>query len=480
MFRKLITLCLILWPALGHAQVTTKSLTSTTCTAPTSPGCLIAGVLNRGTMSLQITGTFVGTLQFEQTIDGTWTTWSVLPNGSASTVTSTTAPGFWTGSVTAQQVRVRFSAYTSGTATVSVVAIDARAATAVSGGSGTPGGSSGQVQYNNAGVFGGLAKWTTDGNAVASTGTGTWFYNAPTETSAGNFETVIGVASNDVPPGDTRPDHVAAIGWNPGGDATTILPNGTAVGSSSLVFESYCSYGTGCLGGGGGQSETYFNMNDGKGSAVRPLGFFQAKSQGSVLHYLSAIARADTWGFFDATQTNLIFSIGAAHGAQDASVVLNGLLVPASPTGPYGHWLYQDGQSLIHSAPSGVAVAPNSGILIGGGDGSAITRFNNVHVQLTTNCFEDTASLNRGCFGAGSATNYPSLGASGTDDIILKPLGSSTNVQMTIESKGGGSVYLNPGGTLRINGGVGVTASGSACTVTQITKGIITGATCTP
>jgi len=136
-------------------------------------------------------------------------------------------------------------------------------------------------------------------------------------------------------------------------------------GSSTLVFESYCSFGTGCLAGNGGQSETYFNMSDGKGSTVRPLGFFQQKYQDDVSHSLSVIARSDTWGFFDPTQTNLIFSIGAAHGAQTASVILNGRFVPTSPDGVRGDWLFQDGQSLIRSDAVGVAVAPNSSAKIG-------------------------------------------------------------------------------------------------------------------
>lgn len=459
------------------AQVSTRSLTGTACPGV---GCADLLVANKGSVGVQITGTFSGTLQFEQTIDGTtWTTWPVLPNGSATAVTSATAAGLWFGTVTVQSVRVRFSAYTSGTAVVSLVSIQAKTGSATGSGSGTPGGSNTQLQFNNSGAFGGTSKLTYTGdNQLSSTGTGTWFRNVPTDTTSGNFEFVVGVASNDTPPGDTRPDHVANIGWNGSGAATGNAPNGTGIGFSTLVFESYCSFGTGCLGGNGGQSETYFNMSDGKGSVIRPLGFFQSKFQDDTSHNISAIARADQWSFFDPDQTNLLFSIISAHGAQTASAVLNGRFTVASPDGANGNWLFQDGQSLIRSAPNGVAVAPNSGVAIGGGDGSAVTKFNNVHVQLTTNCFEDTASLNRGCFGAGSATNYPSLGASGTDDIILKPLGSSTNIQMTIESKGTGAVYLNPAGALRINGGTGVTASGTSCTITAITKGIITGATC--
>jgi len=72
--------------------------------------------------AVQITGTFVGTLQFEGTVDGTnWVSFFVTPNGTAATVTSTTAPGVWQGkSGGFSIVRVRMSAYTSGTAVVTI------------------------------------------------------------------------------------------------------------------------------------------------------------------------------------------------------------------------------------------------------------------------------------------------------------------------------------------------------------------------
>lgn len=511
-----LCLGLLLWTATPQAST---NLNTTTC--PGS-GCVVFDVTGVGTVGVQVTGTFVGTLQFEQTIDGsTYTTWAVLPNGLTSTVTSTTDVGLWAGATTNQKVRVRFSTYTSGTAVVSVVTTQAKLVPPSAGGSGVaneltgqvlvngsygspgqvltsqgldnttwsdvsglglPAGNVGTLQYNiGSGGFGSAAQWKyAGGNALVSTATGTWFYNAPVETSAGNFEMVVGTASNNVPPGDTRPDHVAAIGWNPGGNGSTVLPNGTAVGFSSLVFESYCSFGTGCLGGDGGQSETYFNMSDGKGSVIRPLGFFQHKFQNDVNHDLSVIARADTWGFFDADQTKLIMSVTAAHGVQDAQVTLNGLLVGNAPGGVNTDWLYQNGQSLIRSDVVGVAVAPTASVLLGGTGETTVTVRGN-HFALASTDIEGTGgAAPRIRLGAASATNYPKLGASGTDDVILDTAGSSANIQLTLQSKGSGSLYLNPGGTLRINGGVGVTASGSSCVITQITKGIITGATCTP
>lgn len=103
------------------AQPRQQDLTSATC--PGS-GCLVQVVEGQGAVGVQVTGTFVGTFQFEQTVDqSTWVAWSVSPSAGGADVTSGTGTGLWYGNVAgARQVRVRFSAYTSGTATVSTYA----------------------------------------------------------------------------------------------------------------------------------------------------------------------------------------------------------------------------------------------------------------------------------------------------------------------------------------------------------------------
>lgn len=110
----------------SQAQGPAISLTGTTCPGD---GCANLDTGGAGSMGVQISGTFVGTLEFEQTIDNTtWVTWSVLPNGSTTAVTSATSTGFWIGtSAGAKRVRVRFSAYTSGTAVVATATSQARA-----------------------------------------------------------------------------------------------------------------------------------------------------------------------------------------------------------------------------------------------------------------------------------------------------------------------------------------------------------------
>lgn len=113
-------------------------LTSATCRGAGSTGCVMIGVGTSGTVGVQITGTFSATIQFEQSIDNvTWVAWPVTdPNGDGSSVTSTTAAGYWIGSAAgAKTLRVRVSAYTSGTA--SVFYAQTQAKTGGSGGGGS-------------------------------------------------------------------------------------------------------------------------------------------------------------------------------------------------------------------------------------------------------------------------------------------------------------------------------------------------------
>lgn len=78
-----------------------------------------------GTVGVDVRGTFVGTVTFQVSIDGeNWINLPMLPVGSSTniaTVTSATAAGAWLGLVSGvAQFRVRMTAYTSGSAMVTV------------------------------------------------------------------------------------------------------------------------------------------------------------------------------------------------------------------------------------------------------------------------------------------------------------------------------------------------------------------------
>lgn len=100
------------------------NITTTTCALEPDTGCRVVTMPGSGnTWTVAITGTWVATLQFEGTIDGTnWFAVGLRPadNFEAGTaVSSTTANGVWKGNAGGfVKVRVRASAFTSGTAAV--------------------------------------------------------------------------------------------------------------------------------------------------------------------------------------------------------------------------------------------------------------------------------------------------------------------------------------------------------------------------
>lgn len=80
--------------------------------------------------SIQITGTFVGTITFETQRDGaTWTAFNAVQAGSTALTQSTTGPGLFSVNVAARaSFRVNMSAFTSGSAVVTMGASHATGA----------------------------------------------------------------------------------------------------------------------------------------------------------------------------------------------------------------------------------------------------------------------------------------------------------------------------------------------------------------
>lgn len=67
-------------------------------------------------VAVQLSGTFVGTVTFEGTIDGAnWTALNLVPSNSATAASTATTTGIWMGNCAGlDAVRARLSAYTSG------------------------------------------------------------------------------------------------------------------------------------------------------------------------------------------------------------------------------------------------------------------------------------------------------------------------------------------------------------------------------
>lgn len=220
-------------PIEAQSPTLTKTLSTTTCPGV---GCFVVDVSNRGSASIQVTGTFVGTLQFEQSVDGTnFTTWSVTANGATTTVTSATATGYWTGSITTRYIRVRFSAYTSGSAVVNLISTQARA------GGGSGGGMCSASDTCTSATFGSTISATADNTWQFSNAAGTQGWTLAPFTSAGS--TFIGMGVNSRGNGSTSGAiSVANYGVNARmfivGGSPTFSPGGWVLqnGQSNVSF----------------------------------------------------------------------------------------------------------------------------------------------------------------------------------------------------------------------------------------------------
>ena len=111
-----LVFALVAGPSLAQ-QVTSKDLTSTTCSGSSGSGCVVQNVGNLTSSAIQLTGTWVATIQFEGSVDGTnYQALLAKASETGTGVTSATANGIWGVPVSGlRYVRVRASAYTSGT-----------------------------------------------------------------------------------------------------------------------------------------------------------------------------------------------------------------------------------------------------------------------------------------------------------------------------------------------------------------------------
>jgi hypothetical protein len=107
----LVLLFLLLIPVTVQGQ----SITTTVCPGA---GCQDINVGGRGSIGIQVTGTWTGTITFRASIDNaTFTDLEVLPSNSGTAVTTTTANGVWSAPVAGYNtIRIVFTAHSSGTA----------------------------------------------------------------------------------------------------------------------------------------------------------------------------------------------------------------------------------------------------------------------------------------------------------------------------------------------------------------------------
>jgi len=135
----LLLLCAPLWGQGPSTGILTASAASCSTSTQNTSACVFLQIPpNVNTVGATVSGTFSATLQFEGTVDNnTWSSIQATPSG-GSGVTSTTSAGTW--QITPggfQFIRIRCSAYTSGSATATLNPSNAVTASLSGGGSGS-------------------------------------------------------------------------------------------------------------------------------------------------------------------------------------------------------------------------------------------------------------------------------------------------------------------------------------------------------
>ncbi len=114
MKRILLSIWLVL---IFTSIVNAQNITTTVCPGA---GCIDLNVAGQGSIGIQITGTWSGTVTFQASVNNVdYVSLLVIPTTSPTAVTTTTANGVWTAPVAGlTTVRVVFTAWASGTAVV--------------------------------------------------------------------------------------------------------------------------------------------------------------------------------------------------------------------------------------------------------------------------------------------------------------------------------------------------------------------------
>lgn len=169
---------------LGNGNITAAGTGCTTGSGSSTSCVVVAVPQDAATISFTVSGTFSATLQFKVSQDGVnFASVNAFPPNSTTPATNTTAAGTWSVSVSGMAAfEVYASAYTSGTATVSLSASRGAAASLSTGGGGTgciPGGAAGVIQASN-GLGACQTTALTDNGTSIATGeplTGGWDFS---------------------------------------------------------------------------------------------------------------------------------------------------------------------------------------------------------------------------------------------------------------------------------------------------------------
>lgn len=221
-------------PRLGTATLT--SAIASIADACTATSCVQLGEAGYTAVSVQTVGTCgTCTLNFEATNDGAvWVAVSLMPVAGTAAVSSITTAGIWQGAVSAQQFRVRQSAWSSGGFVVTARATLGTASVAGTGGviTGVVPIANGGTNVSSAGIasFNSTTGYTAAG-ATGTTSTNLVFSTSPTITTP-TFSGVIttsgaGVAVANVGAASCGSTAAAIAGNQDTGEITVGATSGT-------------------------------------------------------------------------------------------------------------------------------------------------------------------------------------------------------------------------------------------------------------
>lgn len=235
--------------SLAQNQQVTAALTAQDSGAcSTANACLVLKLnANSGATVVQLSGTWMATGLFEGTADGAnWVAVNASPVGGTTAVQSTVSAGAWQLNVAGMvAVRLRISAYTSGTIqTVITSSVASAAARGGSGSGGTPASPTLSSQYNNAGSFGGTT-------VPATKGTFPIIYNLPTDSAVAPGPLQNGFTNTAITGAATTytiafSDNLQGIEHDVAGSAsvTYTLPTPTTLENPNFAIPQICNYST--------------------------------------------------------------------------------------------------------------------------------------------------------------------------------------------------------------------------------------------